>query len=68
MMNDRMQFRVAKDGREALVNVRFDDESGKVEQVNAFPLLLNVAGQQPSRSYSERITSVSSGRHAENDA
>jgi hypothetical protein len=50
MMNDRMQFRVAKDGREALVNVRFDDATGKVAQVSAFPLLVNVtAQQQPSR-------------------
>ena len=46
--NDRMQFRVAKDGREALVNVRFDDETSKAEQVNAFPLLLNVPAQQQS--------------------
>lgn len=50
MMNDRMQFRVAKDGREALVNVRFDDATGKVALVNAFPLLVNVAAQQPSQS------------------
>jgi len=51
VMNDRMQFRVAKDGREALVNLRFDDATGKVAQVNAFPLLLNVtAQQQPYRS------------------
>jgi hypothetical protein len=50
MMNDRMQFRVAKDGREALVNIRFDDATGKVALVNAFPLLVNVAAQQPSQS------------------
>jgi hypothetical protein len=49
--NDRIQFRVAKDGREALANVRFDDATGKAEQVNAFPLILNMAAQQqPSRS------------------
>jgi hypothetical protein len=49
--NDQIQFRVAKDGREALVNVRFDDATGKSEQVNAFPLLHNVtAQQQPPRS------------------
>ena len=48
--NDRIQFRVAKDGREALVNVRFDDATGKAEQANAFPLLINVTAQQPSRS------------------
>jgi hypothetical protein len=44
--NDRAQFRVAKKGREALVHVRFDDETGKAEQVNAFPLLLNAAARQ----------------------
>jgi hypothetical protein len=46
--NNRTQFRVAKDGREALVDVRFDDQTGGAEQVNAFPLLLDVATRQQS--------------------
>jgi hypothetical protein len=55
--NDRTQFRVAKDGREALVHVRFDD-TGRAEQVNAFPLLVNVAEQQQT---SQSMTSSSQG-------
>jgi hypothetical protein len=46
--NDRTQFRVAKEGREALVHVRFNEETNKAEQVNAFPLLLNAGARQHS--------------------
>lgn len=46
--NNRTQFRVSKDGREALVHVRFNAETGKAEQVNAFPLLLNATARQSS--------------------
>lgn len=40
---DRTQFSVEKDGRRALVNIRFDRETGESTQLSAFPLLINVA-------------------------
>jgi hypothetical protein len=46
--DDRTQFRVTKNGREALVHVRFDDDTGRAAQVNAFPLLINAASLQHS--------------------
>jgi hypothetical protein len=49
--NDRTQFRVAKNGREALVHVRFDEDTGKAEQVSAFPLLLNAGAQQQAGQF-----------------
>jgi hypothetical protein len=47
--NDKTQFRVRKDGREALVDVRFDRETGQSTQVNAFPLTLTTSRQQTAR-------------------
>lgn len=47
---NKTQLRVAKDGKEALVNIRFDQDTGKSVQVNAFPLLLNVAGDRPTQA------------------
>jgi len=45
---NRTQLSVKKDDMNALLNVRFDEETGESSQISAFPLLVNVAQGSPS--------------------
>ena len=63
--NNKTQLRVRKDNREALVNVRFDAETGESTQINAFPLMLNTTAQQTAKMQGQNAKMRPSGEIAE---
>lgn len=58
---NRTQLSVKKDDMNALLNVRFDDETGESTQISAFPLLVNVA-QSPTQQVEKSPQSRGAGR------
>jgi hypothetical protein len=55
---DRTQVSAEKNGMNVLLNIRFDQDTGKSTQLSAFPLLVNVAqGEKPQKMKSPQKSS-----------
>jgi hypothetical protein len=59
---NRTQFSVEKNGMQALVNLRFDEDSGESTQLAAFPLLVNVGQENAAQGSTARSGQSSQSR------